>query len=108
MPDHNTRAPSLRDMIDPFGNLNGALMHDGSLTTLRQVVEHYNAVAVTPGGNNLDVRTTRRPSGTWRWRWPRTAAELDEAEKDAIVAFMETLGGTNVYSDERWSDPFRN
>jgi len=34
----NTRAPSLRDIIDPNGDLNGPLMHNGSVKTLAALI----------------------------------------------------------------------
>ncbi|MEZ5388181.1 MAG: cytochrome c peroxidase, partial [Prosthecobacter sp.] len=56
----NTRAPSLRDLENPGGTLNGGLMHDGSFTSIDQVINHYAAI---PGDNtNLDNRL-RRPGG---------------------------------------------
>ncbi len=94
-----TRAPSLRDMVDPNGRLNGPLMHDGSLMTLRAVIEHYNAIPNVPGNNNLD----RRLGGM---NQPQNL-NLSEDEMNALVAFLGTLTGSNVYTDERWSDPFQ-
>jgi cytochrome c peroxidase len=32
---------------------------------------------------------------------------LSEAEKLALVAFLNTLSGSNVYSDVKWSNPFQ-
>ena len=40
----NTRSPSLRDIVNPDGSLNGPLMHDGSMTSLLQVIDHYNNI----------------------------------------------------------------
>jgi len=31
---------------------------------------------------------------------------LTTAETDAIVAFINTLAGTNVYVDRKWGNPF--
>ncbi len=53
----NTRAPSLRNLARPGGHLNGPLMHDGSFTTLEEVIYHY---ATIPADNpNLDPRLRR-------------------------------------------------
>ncbi len=103
-----TRTPTLRDMIDPFGNLNGALMHDGSLTTLRDVIDHYNDISIDQANTNLDPRLSGAAPGPGNPPGQGQNLDLTEGEKDALVAFLETLGGTNVYTDERWSDPFRN
>ena len=93
-----TRSPSIRDVAHTNGQENGPFMHDGSLTTLMDVVNHYNSIQQIPGNNNLDPRL--RPAGQ-----PQQL-NLTQQEKDALVAFMITLSGTNVYTDERWSDPF--
>jgi len=99
-----TRSPTLRDMVAPDGQLNGPLMHDGSLADLRAVVEHYNDIPIIPGNNNLDPRLR---GGGGPGNGTGQELNLTENEKDAIVAFLLTLSGTSVYTDERWSDPFR-
>lgn len=95
----NTRAPSLRDMVNPQGQLNGPFMHDGSLTSLLAVINHYDQITVDPRNNNLDNRL-RRGGGNGQ------NLNLSQAEKDALVAFLRTLTGSNIYTDERWSNPF--
>lgn len=95
----NTRAPSIRDIVQTDGSLNGPLMHDGSIASLLELVNHYNAIPNNPANTNLDPRLLG-PGGQ-----PQNL-NFTQAEKDALVAFLETLSGTNVYTDERWSDPF--
>ena len=94
----NFRAPSLRDVFNPDGNLNGPLMHDGSLTTMLDVINHYNAIPNSSLNADLDNRL--RPGGN-----PQQL-NLTENEKSAIVAFLRTLTGTDVYTNEKWSNPF--
>jgi cytochrome c peroxidase len=97
----NTRAPSLRDLLGPGGQTNGAFMHDASLTTLNAVIDHYNQIPATntPGNNNnLDNRL--RPGGQLQ------SLNLTQGQKDSLVAFLRTLTGSAVYTDARWSDPF--
>jgi cytochrome c peroxidase len=94
----NTRAPSLRDMVHPNGNLNGPLMHDGSLATLLEVVNHYNAIPNNPANTNLDNRLRMGPN--------TQTLNLTDDEKNALVAFLGTLTGVDVYTNEIWSDPF--
>lgn len=96
----NTRAPSLRDMVNPDGSLNGPLMHDGSLTTLLQVIEHYNAIPNDPVNTNIDPRLN--PPGPP----PAQMLNLTNDEKLALEAFLKTLTGTDVYTNQIWSDPF--
>lgn len=92
----NTRSPSLRDLVGPGGQSNGGFMHNGGFSTLSDVINHYNSI---PGDNaNLDPRL-RRPGGVQN-------LNLTQAQKDNLAAFLRTLTGSNVYTDEKWSDPF--
>ncbi len=93
----NTRAPSLRDVTNGQGTVNGPLMHNGAFTDLLQVVNHYNSITVNP---NIDNRL-RGPNNLGQ------QLNLTEAEKLALVAFLNTLSGSNVYSDVKWSNPFQ-
>jgi cytochrome c peroxidase len=95
----NTRAPSLRDIVNPNGSLNGPLMHTGSFTSLAAVIDHYNTITIVPGNTNLDQRL-RGPGGQ-----PQNL-QLTQNEKDALAAFLKTLTGNAIYTDARWSDPF--
>ncbi len=101
----NTRSPTLRDMFSPAGQLNGPLMHDGSLATMDAVLNHYNNISANPNINPaLDGRLTgsppQGPPG------PGQKLLMTPPERAAITAFLKTLSGFNVYSDTRWSDPF--
>jgi len=95
----NTRAPSLRDLVNPDGNLNSPLMHDGSFSSLLEVINHYNAIPNDPENTNLDGRLIG-PNGE-----PQQL-NLTEIEKQALVAFLKTLSGNDLYTNEKWSDPF--
>ena len=92
----NTRAPSLRDIVNPNGDLNGPLMHNGRINTLEALVEHYNLIPINPLNTNLDPRLAG-PGGD---------LQLTSTEKQDLINFLKTLSGTAVYTDERWSDPF--
>lgn len=94
----NTRAPSLRDVVDANGNPNGPMMHNGEFTSLLQVINHYNAIPNIPGNNNLDNRL--RPMGNFQ------RLDLSQQEKNQLIAFIRTLTGSNIYTDPKWSDPF--
>lgn len=69
------KTPSLRNVA-----LTAPYMHNGSLGTLRQVVEFYNA----GGEPNDTLDPAIRPLG------------LSEAEIDALTHFLESLTGDNV------------
>lgn len=87
------KAPSLKNVA-----VTGPYMHDGRFATLDQVVEHYSTGV--QAGPALDQRL-RTPDG--RPVRPR----FTDAEKAALVAFMNTLTDTALLGDPRFSDPFR-
>ena len=95
----NTRSPSLRDLVNPDGSLNGPLMHDGSMTSLLQVINHYNSIPNNPANINLDNRLQRPGNQTQQ-------LNLTINEKSALEAFLKTLSGTDIYTNEKWSNPF--
>ncbi|WP_010179483.1 cytochrome-c peroxidase [Aquimarina agarilytica] len=94
-----TRAPTLRDIFNASGTLNGALMHDASKTTMRQVLEHYNAIDPT-GNTDLDRRLRGGPGENGQ------RLNLSDDQMLALEAFIKTLSGSDVYTNEKWSDPF--
>ncbi len=95
----NTRAPTIRDLVNPQGQLNGPLMHNGQFPTLRSVIEHYNNIPNDDRNTNLDFHL-RGPNGTQK-------LFLEEQEKKALIAFLKTLTSKQVYTDPKYSDPFR-
>ncbi len=94
----NTRAPSLRDLVKVNGETNGPMMHTGVITTLQAAIGHYGTINLAPGNTNLDPRL--RPNGFGQ------QLHLTATEVNAVIAFLRTLSGTNVYVDRKWSDPF--
>ena len=94
----NTRAPSLRDIVNGNGIPNGPMMHTGIIKTLQAAIGHYGTINLAPGNNNLDPRL--QPNGTGQ------KLNLTATEVNAVIAFLKTLSGTGVYTDKRWSDPF--
>jgi cytochrome c peroxidase len=93
-----TRAPTLRDLVNSTGIQNGPLMHTGNLATLQNAVGHYGNINLAPGNTNLDPRL--RPGGVGQ------QLNYNAGEINALIAFLRTLGGTNVYTDSKWSNPF--
>ena len=96
----NTRAGTLRDITNASGEINTPMMHTGVLRSLRAVINHYNTINLNPRNTNLDPRL--RPGGNGQ------NLNATEAEIAAVVAFMQTLGGNNVYVNKKWSNPFLN
>ncbi len=95
----NTRAPSLRDLTRTDRRVNSPMMHTGAIQGLRAVINHYNTITVNPAQNpNLDPRLA--PNGIGQ------KLNLTDVELNAVVSFLETLAGTNLYTDKKWSDPF--
>lgn len=77
-------------------------MHDGRFATLMDVIEHYNS-GVQPHPNlspTLRVGPPQGPNVT-----PRQL-NLTEMQKEALVAFLETLTDEVMAEDEKFSDPF--
>ena len=94
-----TRSPSLRDVIKQDGTSNGPFMHIGISNNIATVLNHYDQINLS-GNTNLDQRL--RPNG-----FPQQL-NMTPSEKDAIISFIRTLAGNDVYTDEKWSNPFIN
>ena len=93
-----TRSPTLRDAVNATGGSNGPFMHSGVFNSLQNVVGHYNNIPAQGGNNNLDPRLA--PGGNVQ------RLNLTGAEINAIVAFIQTLSGRDVYTNEKWGSPF--
>jgi len=87
------KSPSLRNI-----GLTAPHMHDGRFATLRDVVDFYNAGAV----NNPNLAAQLRAPGGQKRR-----LSLADPQKNALVAFLNTLTDTTVTTDPRFADPFR-
>lgn len=80
------RVPSLRNVA-----LTYPYMHDGSIRSLYGVVDAYSKPIANTG--NLDPAIPQQGFG------------FDEAEKEALVAFLNTLTDWEFVSDPRFSEP---
>jgi cytochrome c peroxidase len=86
------KVPSLRNV-----GLRSSYMHDGRFQTLQQVVAFYDSgVQPNPG---LDQRLLA-PGGT-----PKRL-NLSQAERDALVAFLNTLTDSTFITAQKFSNPF--
>ncbi len=86
------KAPSLRNV-----GLRASFMHDGRFRTLQQVVAFYDSgVQANP---NLD-RRLQNTDGT-----PRRL-NLTQPQRDALVAFLNTLTDSTYITAARFSNPF--
>lgn len=95
---NNTRAATLRDLIRQDGVLNGPMMHTGIIKDLQTAIGHYGTIVFNPQNAELDPRL--RPNNLGQ------KLHLTATEVNAVIAFLKTLSGNNVYTDVRWSNPF--
>lgn len=79
------RAPSLRNI-----ELTAPYMHNGSLQTLEEVMDHYIS-----GGKSSPNKDPLLDD-----------IHLGEYEKSALIAFLKTLTDTKVINEERLQSPF--
>jgi cytochrome c peroxidase len=86
------KAPSLRNV-----GLRASFMHDGRFQTLQQVVAFYDS-GVQPNPN-LD-RRLQNANGT-----PRRL-NLTQPQRDALVAFLNTLTDSTYITAAKFSNPF--
>jgi len=85
----NTRSPTLRDLVNSEGTPHGGFMHNAAFDNLLAVVDHYDEIpAVVTGIDNRLTTGRRNPE-------PQSL-NLSDADKNALVAFMETLTGKSL------------
>src|SRR5205814_605529 len=90
-------SPTLRDLVGPSGQLNTPLMHNGSFTSIAQVIDHYNAIP----GDNPNLSFFLKQNGV-----PQNLNFTAQQKLD-LEAFLRTLSGKALYTDPKWSNPFR-
>ena len=101
-----TSNPIHRGMFRPQSLRNVGLtapyMHDGSLDTLREVIEHYarGGTLTEDGPNAGDGRLSPLKSGLIR------GFDASEEEIDAVIAFLDSLSDYDFIEDPRFSNPF--
>lgn len=76
------KVPSLRNV-----GLTAPYMHNGSINSLREVIDHYNS----GGKNHQNKSELVKP------------LNLSEAEKNALVAFLNSLNDYEFVNDSRWN-----
>lgn len=92
------RVPGLRNI-----SVSGPYMHDGRFETLLEVVEHYSSGVQSIFGLHGDLLTFNEVTQTYS---PKHL-QLTEADKLALVAFLQTLEDGSLLTDSLFSDPFR-
>lgn len=97
---HSTRSPSLRDLFNPQGQLNGPMMHTGEFESISEVLAHYNDITLPEDSLRpyLD-RRLQSPSGIQK-------LNMNDHQMEMIELFLKTLTSSALYSEEKWSSPF--
>ncbi|MGE0398235.1 MAG: MbnH family di-heme enzyme [Kofleriaceae bacterium] len=100
-----TAKPEHRGLFRPQSLRNVALtppyMHDGSIATLREVIQHYAAGGrnVTEGPFQGDGRLNPNKSGLVR------GFQISDDEIDAVIAFLESLSDDTFVTDPAFAAP---
>jgi len=91
------RAPTLRNV-----ELTAPYMHDGSIATLEEVVDHYAA-----GGRGRAAADSSSRRRRTRISPLLAGFSLEETDRADLVAFLQSLTDERFTTDPRFSDPFR-
>ncbi|MGB0978691.1 MAG: cytochrome-c peroxidase [Croceimicrobium sp.] len=76
--------------------LTAPYMHDGSLSTLEEVIDHYN--------NGLEASVNLDPA--LEYTRVTGGLKLSSQDKADLIAFLKTLTDQELINDPRYSDPF--
>lgn len=96
------KSPSLRDVVNQDGEVNGLLMHTANFGNLTMVLNHYDRINLFQQAQGISAAIDERliPNGR-----PQDL-NMTNQERNQVIAFLGTLTGTNIYTDEKWSNPF--
>lgn len=86
------KVPSLRNV-----GLTAPYMHDGRFATLSDVIDHYSHGIVASSNLDTALQRNRQPM----------QMNISDNEKQALIAFLNTLTDYNVTIDPRFSNPFK-
>ncbi len=93
------RAPSLRNIV-----VTAPYMHDGSIATLSEVIDHYAAGGRTiKNGPNAGVGRENQGKSPLL-----TGFRLDEIQKRDLLSFLESLTDPSALNEPRFSKPDDN
>jgi len=82
------RAPTLRNIA-----LTAPYMHDGSLRTLEEVIDHYAVGGKMDHANKSKILRK---------------LQLTESDKEDLIEFLRSLTDEDLLRDPRWSDPWQD
>ena len=89
------RIPTLENV-----GLTAPYMHDGSIATLEEVIDHYSKDIQWQKHMNIDSRLMTAAA--------RDMIRISPEEKKALVDFMLSFTDTGITTDPRFSDPFKS
>ena len=93
------KVPTLRNIA-----LTAPYMHDGRFSTLEQVLDHYNeGIRFSDTLSPLIMEADNQEPDTVK---ARISLNLNEEEKQAIIAFLHTLTDRSFVTEKKFSDPF--
>ncbi len=72
-------------------------MHSGTFIRIEEVLDHYNDIGRMNAYTNLDPTLSRGGRGE---------LNMNNQEKHALITFIKSLSGKNIYSEEKWSNVF--
>jgi cytochrome c peroxidase len=91
------RVPTLRNI-----SKTAPYMHDGSIATLDEVLDHYSA-----GGRTIDSGPLAGDGSASRYKDERvTGFELSASERAHLLAFFESLTDETFLADPRFANPW--
>jgi cytochrome c peroxidase len=90
--DGQFKIPTLRNIA-----LTAPYMHDGRFKTLEEVVEHYNSGVKAHTKLDDKLKTNGTPQHL----------NLNDVEKMALVAFLNTLTDQSMITDPKFANPFK-
>jgi cytochrome c peroxidase len=86
------KIPTLRNVV-----LTGPYMHDGRFNTLDEVIEHYSTGIKNSANLDFRLRTAAGPKQFL----------ISDADKQNLVAFLNTLTDYQMITDPKFSTPFK-
>jgi cytochrome c peroxidase len=86
------KVPLLRNVT-----LTAPYMHDGSLATLEEVINHYSNGVASHTNLHQNLKTGNQP----------VRMNFTDAEKQALIAFLTTFTDNEFRTDIRFSSPFK-
>lgn len=91
------RAPTLRNIV-----LTAPYMHDGSIRTLFEVMQHYER-----GGRKIESGPLAGDGNTSPFKSEFVRGfDISDQERDDVIAFMSALTDLEMVVDARWASPW--